>query len=104
MPSTLPKDISSGISHQLDCNREPGGYYWGGIRKRKEAVETDSCSQLTFGTVVLLFWTLAPLPPPPLQYLQPVILLQLEDGQRDLISERRACKDDRKGRIKAWKG
>lgn len=52
-------------------------------------MERDSCSRLTFGTVVLLFRALASLPPPPLQYLQPVIFLELEDGQRDLISERR---------------
>jgi len=51
--------------------------------------DTDSCGRLTLGTVVLLFEALASLPPPPLQYLQPVILLQLEDGQRELISERR---------------
>lgn len=57
--------------------------------KEKERKETDCCSHLTFGTVVLLFGTLASLPPPPLQYFQSVILLQLEDGQRDLISERR---------------
>lgn len=57
--------------------------------KEKEREETDCCTQLTFGTVVLLFGTLASLPPPPLQYFQSVILLQLEDGQRDLISERR---------------
>lgn len=60
-----------------------------GDMKEKEREETDCCSRLTFGTVVLLFGTLASLPPPPLQYFQSVILLQLEDGQRDLISERR---------------
>lgn len=59
---------------------------WGTLERRRET-ETDSCGPLTLGTVVPLFGALASLPPPPLQYLQPVILLQLEDGQRDLISE-----------------
>ena len=59
---------------------------WGTLERRREK-ETDSCGPLTLGTVVPLFGALASLPPPPLQYLQPVILLQLEDGQRDLISE-----------------
>lgn len=69
-------------------------------------MEADSCGQLTLGTVVLLFGTLASLPPPPLQYLQPVILLQLEDGQRDLISERRAWQmtgENAKDNSKWWR-
>ena len=46
--------------------------------------------QLTFGSVVLLLGAAAPLPPLALQDLQPVVLLKLKDGQRDLIPERGA--------------
>ena len=40
----------------------------------------------TFGSVVLLLGALPRLPPLPLQDLQTVVLLELENGQRDLIS------------------
>lgn len=42
---------------------------------------------LTFGPVVLLLGAPAALPPLALQDLQPVVLLELQDGQRDLIPE-----------------
>lgn len=44
----------------------------------------------TFGPVVLLLGTLAALPPASLQDLQPVVLLQLQDPQGDLVSVGRA--------------
>ena len=46
--------------------------------------------RLTFGSVVLLLGAAAPLPPLALQDLQPVVLLKLKNGQRDLIPERGA--------------
>lgn len=51
---------------------------------------SDPHAALTFGSVVLLFGTLSSLPPASLQDLQPVALLQLQDPQSDLVSERRA--------------
>lgn len=46
---------------------------------------------LTFSSVVFLLGASAPLPPLALQDLQPVVLLELQDGQSDFIPERRAC-------------
>lgn len=43
--------------------------------------------RLTFGPVVLLLGAPAAFPPLALQDLQPVVLLELQDGQRDLIPE-----------------
>lgn len=40
----------------------------------------------TFGSVVLFFGTLSTIPPLPLQYLQTVVLLQLQDGQVKFIT------------------
>lgn len=42
----------------------------------------------TLGTMVLLLGAVAALPPLALEDLEPVVLLQLQDGQRDLIPER----------------
>lgn len=49
----------------------------------------------TFGPVVLLLGTFASFPPLSLQDFQPVVLLQLEDGQVELIAEHRACNSER---------
>lgn len=49
-----------------------------------------ACRWLTFSATVLLLGTPAPLPPLALQDLQPVVLLELQDGQCDLVPERRA--------------
>lgn len=50
---------------------------------------------LTFGSVVLLFGALASFPPLPLQDLQAVVLLQLENGQVKLVTKHRACNTKR---------
>lgn len=49
-----------------------------------------TCRWLTFSATVLLLGAPAPLPPLALQDLQPVVLLELQDGQCDLVPERRA--------------
>lgn len=61
------------------------------------AAEEAPCraARRTFGPVVLLLGTLASFPPLSLQDFQPVVLLQLEDGQVELIAEHRACKSER---------
>lgn len=65
---------------------------WGSV------AECEACDWLaapeatpTFGPVVLLPGTLPPLPPAPLQDLQPVGLLQLQDSQGDLIPVGGTC-------------
>lgn len=50
---------------------------------------------LTFGSVVLLFGALASFPPLPLEDFQPVVLLQLENGQVELITKHGACNTKR---------
>lgn len=55
--------------------------------------------------MVLLFGTLASVPPPPLQDLQPIILMQLEDGLCNLFSEWRSWQETRRqDKSQPWKG
>lgn len=52
-------------------------------------------AQRTFGPVVLLLGTFASFPPLALQDFQAVVLLQLENGQVELVAEHGACKSKR---------
>lgn len=53
---------------------------------------------LTFGSVIFLLGAFPPFPPLSLQNLQAVVLLQLENGQVELIPEHRAYRDKGKPR------
>ncbi|KAG7221060.1 hypothetical protein INR49_017689, partial [Caranx melampygus] len=54
--------------------------------KPENEMERRTNQRQTFGAVVLLLWTLATIPPLPLEDLQPIVLLQFENGQVKLIT------------------